>query len=203
MKESGGAVRSGPAAGEFVSRIEDPLQHLLNCHEQIERRLLTLQHAAMTLGFSEGGMLKDAAAALNYELEVLHAIDVLHTEDEEKSLFPRLRIRTKDNPSILEPLMLSLEQQHQSEQAAFERLKTAAKTINEGGIRPDDGSTIDDLVQALMGVCRPHIALENDSLFPLVCKTLTPSDLDEMLREMRQRWGMSQSNPNRTPQRKT
>ena len=118
-------VRSGPAAYEFVSRIEDPWQHILACHEQIERRLETLQNAAMMVGYSDGAMLQDAAAALAYEVEVLEAIDTLHTEDEEVSLFPRLRANLRDDVAVLEPLMLSLELQHQNERAAFEKLDAA------------------------------------------------------------------------------
>jgi hemerythrin-like domain-containing protein len=188
MSQSVRSVRSGPAAGEFVSKIEDPLQHILNCHEQIERRLTTLQQAAMTVGFSEGGMLQDAAAALSYELEVLHAIDLLHTEDEEQSLFPRLRARLKDDTSILEPLMLSLELQHQNEQAAFGKLKAVAATLTAKGQQPEQGSSCEDLVLELANICRPHISLENDSLLPLARKTLTANDQKEILREMRERW---------------
>jgi len=190
-KPTSSGVRSGPAAAEFVSRIEDPLQHILACHEQIERRLVTLQNAAMMVGFSEGAMLQDAAAALGYEVEVLEAIDKLHTEDEEESLFPRLRANLRDDNSVLEPLMLSLELQHTNEQAAFQRLKTAVKAIAASGAQPSDqASTCEDLVRELAGVCGPHMALENDSLIPLARKALTPADLTAICAEMRKRWGL-------------
>ena len=184
-------VRSGPAAYEFVSRIEDPLQHILACHEQIERRLVTLQNAAMMVGYSDGAMLQDAAAALAYEVEVLQAIDTLHTEDEEASLFPRLRANLRDDVSVLEPLMLSLELQHQNEQVAFTRLRVAVKAIVASGAQPSDqASSCEDLVRELAGVCGPHMALENDSLLPLARKALTPADLTAITQEMRQRWGL-------------
>ncbi|MBI4480642.1 MAG: hemerythrin domain-containing protein [Acidobacteria bacterium] len=184
-------VRSGPAAYEFVSRIEDPLQHILACHEQIERRLVTLQNAAMMVGFSEGAMLQDAAAALAYEVEVLQAIDTLHTEDEEASLFPRLRANLRHDVSVLGPLMLSLELQHQNEQVAFTRLRVAVKAIVASGAQPSDqASSCEDLVRELAGVCGPHMALENDSLLPLARKALTPADLAALTKEMRQRWGL-------------
>jgi len=187
----GSKVRSGPAAYEFVSRIEDPLQHILACHEQIERRLVTLQNAAMMVGFSEGAMLQDAAAALAYEVEVLEAIDTLHTEDEEVSLFPRLRANLRDDVAVLEPLMLSLELQHQNEQVAFTRLRVAVKAIVASGAQPSDqASSCEDLVRELAGVCGPHMALENDSLLPLARKALTPADLTAITQEMRQRWGL-------------
>ena len=188
---SAGKARSGPAAYEFVSRIEDPLQHILTCHEQIERRLVTLQNAAMMVSFSEGSMLQDSAVALAYEVEVLEAIDKLHTEDEEESLFPRLRANLKDDTSVLEPLMLSLELQHQNEQAAFARLKDTVKAIAASGAQPSDqASSCEDLVRELAGVCGPHMALENDSLLPLARKALTPEELTVICGEMRQRWGL-------------
>ncbi|HWP84960.1 MAG TPA: hemerythrin domain-containing protein, partial [Terriglobia bacterium] len=161
-----GKPRSGPAAYEFVSRIEDPLQHILTCHEQIERRLVTLQNAAMMVGFAEGAMLQDAAAALAYEVEVLEAIDKLHTEDEEQSLFPRLRANLKQDTAGLEPLMLSLELQHENEQGAFAKLKAAARELAAGKPPADQLSSLEDLVRELAGICRPHMALENDSLLP-------------------------------------
>ena len=186
-----GKVRSGPAAYEFVSRIEDPLQHILACHEQIERRLVTLQNAAMMVGFSEGAMLQDAAAALAYEVEVLEAIDKLHTADEEESLFPRLRANLKDDTAVLEPLTLSLELQHENEQAAFKRLKAVVKSIAAAGAQStDDASSCEDLVRELAGICRPHMALENDNLLPLARKALQPQDLTAICTEMRQRWGL-------------
>ena len=186
-----GGVRSGPAAAEFVSRIEDPIQHILNCHEQIERRLVTLQYAAMTVGFSDGAMLQDAAAALGYEVEVLEAIDKLHTLDEEESLFPRLRANLRDDISVLEPLMLSLELQHQNEQAAFAKLKAGVKAITAAGAQPSDQtSSCEDLVRELAAVCGPHMALENESLLPLARKALQPADLEQIGREMRKRWGL-------------
>lgn len=186
-----GKPRSGPAAYEFVSRIDDPLQHILACHEQIERRLVTLQNAAMMMGFSEGAMLQDAAAALAYEVEVLEAIDKLHTEDEELSMFPRLRANLKDDTAVLDPLMQSLELQHQNEQAAFARLKGAVKAIAASGAQPsNETSSCEDLVRELAGVCGPHMALENDSLLPLARKALSPEDLKAICGEMRQRWGI-------------
>ena len=188
---SAGKARSGPAAYEFVSRIEDPLQHILACHEQIERRLVTLQNAAMMVGFSEGAMLQDAAAALAYEVEVLEAIDKLHTEDEEESLFPRLRANLKDDTSVLEPLMLSLELQHQNEQAAFAKLKNTVKAVASSGAQPtDQASSCENLVRELTNVCGPHMALENDSLLPLARKALKPEDLTVICSEMRKRWGL-------------
>jgi len=186
-----GKPRSGPAAYEFVSRIEDPVQHILTCHEQIERRLVTLQNAAMMVGFSEGPMLQDAAAALAYEVEVLEAIDKLHTADEEESLFPRLRANLKDDTSALEPLMLSLELQHENEQAAFTKLKAVVKSIAAAGAQPtDEASMCEDLVSELANVCRPHMALENDSLLPLARKALTPADQTAIVGEMRKRWNL-------------
>lgn len=188
---SGGAVRCGPAATEFVSRIDDPLEHILACHEQIERRLVTLAHAAMTVAFSEGAMLADAAAALGYEVEVLEAIDRLHTEDEEESLFPRLRANLKPDLSVLDPLMASLEHQHQNEQAAFAKLKAAVKALAAAGTQPSEAAgSCEDLVRELAAVCGPHMALENESLLPLVRKALTAADLDAVRAEMRQRWGL-------------
>jgi hemerythrin-like domain-containing protein len=186
-------VRSGPAAYEFVSRIEDPLQHILTCHEQIERRLVTLQNAAMMVGFAEGAMLQDAAVALEYEVEVLDAIDKLHTEDEEESLFPRLRANLKNDDAVLEPLMRSLELQHQNEQAAFAKLRAVVKAVAASGQQPSEhASSCEELVQELANVCRSHMALENDSLVPLARKALTAADLSAIGAEMRRRWGLQQ-----------
>ena len=136
-------------------------------------------------------MLQDAAAALAYEVEVLEAIDKLHTADEEESLFPRLRANLKDDTAVLEPLTLSLELQHENEQAAFKRVKAVVKSIAAAGPQStDDASSCEDLVRELASICRPHMALENDNLLPLARKALQPQDLTAICTEMRRRWGL-------------
>lgn len=191
-KSSSEAVQPRAAASEFIPRIDDPIQHLLRCHEQIERCLLNLECVAMTVGFSEGAMRQDAAAALDYEFGILETIDRLHTEDEEESLFPRLRANLGNDTSLLDELMLSLELQHRDEQAAFAKLKEAVKNAASPQSQPAEGqvSSCEDLVRELAAICAPHMTLENERLIPLARRVLTPADLEEIRREMRRRWGV-------------
>ena len=73
--------------GATAATIDSPIEHLTACHRRIEQRLETLVNAA-------GHIPTNRTSALGAVKSSLHFLDtsgVLHTEDEELSLFPRLR----------------------------------------------------------------------------------------------------------------
>jgi hemerythrin-like domain-containing protein len=175
---------------EFGVRVKDPIEHLQHCHERIERSLVTVKNAVAALRLTDPVLRTEGAAALDYELALLQLLTDLHTQDEEQSLFPRLRRNLSANdPESWNELMPILESQHREKQAIFRELATCLRTLPTMGAAADDGlARLESLVGQLENVFRPHMTLEDERLMPTCRQYLTPADLDEMRQEMRQRF---------------
>jgi iron-sulfur cluster repair protein YtfE (RIC family) len=109
----------------------------------------------------------------------------LHSEDEEESLFPRLR-RT----DAMWNRMDSLEQDHQCADGAHGELdRLGGLWQKAGSLSPADASRFDVVVRQLHVLYRHHIGVENDVLFPYAAAQLTSAELSAIGREMAARRG--------------
>ena len=109
--------------GAPSATIDSPIEHLMACHRRIEQRLDTLIKAAGHIG-------KDRLAALAAIASNLHFLDTsgaLHTEDEEASLFPRLRPKLSATEIAF---VDSLEAQHAEAESIFSELKRLAVELD-------------------------------------------------------------------------
>ena len=178
------------SVAELGIRVDDPIEHLRHCHEKMERSLVTVQNAVASLRLTDPVLRTEAAAALDYELALLRLLENLHTQDEEQSLFPRLRAKLLEDPCDLQELMLSLELQHRQEEATFEELAACMRGFpGSPGERSEERlGQLESLVAQLAGLCRPHMILENERLIATSRQYLTATDLDEMRQEMRLRF---------------
>jgi iron-sulfur cluster repair protein YtfE (RIC family) len=109
--------------GASPARIDSPIEHLVACHWRIEQRLDTLVKAAGHLQDQRYG----ALAAITSSFSFLDTSGVLHTEDEEASLFPRLR--RKLSASEIE-FVDSLEAQHVQAEKIYSCLKQLASQLS-------------------------------------------------------------------------
>ena len=108
--------------GASAATIDTPIEHLMTCRRRIEQRLDTLVLAAAHLESNRTAALE----AIRKSFEFLDTSGALHTEDEEGSLFPRLR------PTLLSPELAfvdSLEAQHAQAGALYAQLKEHATTV--------------------------------------------------------------------------
>ena len=80
-----------------VTTFDNPLQHLVACHERIEERLQTLERLSQHIRSESEEKRQQAREALDNTLQFLESMGKLHTEDEEASLFPRLLAKGDDN----------------------------------------------------------------------------------------------------------
>ena len=113
---------------------------------------------------------------------------VKHTEDEDVSLFPRLRERGGTAGQDALAAMAELESQHRTAEqlhAEFDELV---------GCLPRDGSAdakeldrFNELVTELTTLYRPHILLENNFVFPVAARVLPASEIQALGEEMRAR----------------
>jgi iron-sulfur cluster repair protein YtfE (RIC family) len=108
--------------GASAATIDSPIEHLVACHRRIEQRLDTLVSAASHLQDQRSAALAAIASSFSF----LDTSGVLHTKDEEASLFPRLR--KKLSASEIE-FVDSLEAQHVQAEGIYSRLKQLASQL--------------------------------------------------------------------------
>jgi hemerythrin-like domain-containing protein len=171
--------------GQPSATIDTPLEHLMACHRRIEERLTTLERAGERLR-------EDRPAALEAILRSILFLDssgVLHTRDEEESVFPRLLPHL--TPEELR-FLKGLEEQHRVAEAVFGELKDvtqlmAADSCNALG----QESRYKELADRLCALYRPHIQSEDEVLTRIARRTLTNEQLNMIAAEMKERRGLA------------
>ncbi len=165
-----------------------PLGLLVHCHERIEAQLSALERAGDILRAGDTRSLPGVFAAIDMACAHFAIPAVKHTEDEEVSLFPRLRERGGTAGQDALAAMVELESQHRTAEqlhAEFDELV---------GCLPRDGSAdakeldrFNELVSELTTLYRPHILLENNFVFPVAARVLAASEIHTLGEEMRDR----------------
>lgn len=178
------------SSAEFRIHVQDPIDHLHHCHQLIEDSLVTVKNAVVGLGLTTPVLRTEAAAALDYELALLQLLSTLHIQDEEQSLFPRLRKSTAANSRALQELLPTLESQHREQQAIFGELAACLRNFptTEGPAAEDRLARLSSLAEQLEGLFRPHMGLEDEKVIPNCRGSLTPDDLKGMQQEMQLRY---------------
>jgi hemerythrin-like domain-containing protein len=158
---------------------DEPLEHLVACHDRILSRVATLERVASSFETQP----EAAVAALESAVRFLDTSGRLHTDDEEESVFPRLRERASaEEREYLD----SLEAQHDEKERVFAELKTLAHELREA-ITPERTAKYRLLAGRLCELYRAHIASENDVLMDLGRRKLGEDELAAILTEMRSR----------------
>ncbi|HYP04621.1 MAG TPA: hemerythrin domain-containing protein [Bryobacteraceae bacterium] len=158
---------------------DGPIDHLVACHRRIEHRLDTLERAGAALDQSPEASL----IAIENSVRFMDVSGVLHTIDEEESVFPR--IRNAANPDEIAYLD-NLEAEHREADQVYLRLKEVATSLMNG-VTPEAIPEYRNLVAKLSGMYRSHIASEDQVLMELGRRVLTPSELEVIQSEMRAR----------------
>jgi pyridoxamine 5'-phosphate oxidase len=165
-----------------------PLALLVHCHKKIENQLCALEQVA---GKLRDGTLDDKLSAF-FAINVARAHFagplVKHTEDEEVSLFPRLRAR--GGRAFVEMLdaLDELEKQHRLlEQLHCEFETLAADIQRDCSSQTKKIERLDCVVAALCALYRPHMRIENELVFPAAARVLLPGEIQAIGEEMRDR----------------
>lgn len=156
-----------------------PIENLSACHRRIEERLATLERVIPFLL----DRTEEAVAAIESAFRFLDTNGVVHTADEEESLFPRLsgKLTREEQERVA-----LLHQEHERIEALLSRTRFVATQFAR---TPGDGLARQyaELATSLCALYRQHIRHE-DSLFPaLAAAVLTPEDLEEIGSEMKRR----------------
>lgn len=163
--------------------LDQPVEHLRACHRRIEQRLDTLERVIPHLCSHTD----ESLAAIRAAFHFLDSSGVLHTEDEEHSLFPRLldRLNAAERAQID-----ALEQDHHRAAALYRHLKSV---VGNFGAEPSSGLAHEyrRTIGQLAPLYRSHIERE-DALFPeLAARYLDAAQLGIIAGEMKRRRGVA------------
>lgn len=151
----------------------DPVAAFRACHERIRTFIAGLHRIAALPDLADPRVPAAAAQARRYFAEGLP----LHADDEDLSLAPRLRLVAPE----CGPLLDELERDHRRIDACLATLLPLLGTLAEEGKVPH--TTFRVAVSVLSSLLLPHIAREEDELFPL-CARLAPEDRVAIAQEL-------------------
>lgn len=165
---------------------DQPVELLMDCHRRIERFLAILLRVVDDV---RGGALgAEHREALDTALNYFHAAAPRHTEDEERSLFPRMR--GSDDAAVRAALakLDALEADHRAAEVAHARVETLGRRWLADNRLPDpDVAELRRLLTDLSDTYRRHIRVEDEEVFPLAARTLSADQLTAVGREMEHR----------------
>ena len=163
----------------------EPLGLLSDCHRRIEMFLGSLSAIA---NLSGQPLNDEGRRALDNALRYFREAAPKHTADEEVSLFPRLRQLQFDESESVFSRMDELENDHQWAESLHTEVDRLGKNYLSAGILQEkDAAEFLKAVAALADMYQRHIALEDESLFPLAAKILSKQDKLTIAKEMAQR----------------
>jgi hemerythrin-like domain-containing protein len=168
----------------------DPVALLYACHDRIEAHLAALEGAVELLatGRPEGVELVRGAAG-HFAVSGRK-----HTEDEEASLFPRLRTFGGEAGSEVLGALDSLEAEHREADVLHAELDAIAAALAAESLAGAEAlARAEACVAGLTAIYRPHMRLENEIVFPAAARLLDATDIAALGAEMyaRRRVGLS------------
>lgn len=130
--------------------------------------------------------------ALEAALRYFQTAAPRHTQDEEASLFPRLRESNNPDAHAALARIESLEKDHRFADAAHEQVdRLCRQWLDQGTIATADAEELHRLLHNLRDMYARHIVLEDSELFPLAARTLDSAQLAQIGAEMAQRRGLT------------
>jgi iron-sulfur cluster repair protein YtfE (RIC family) len=170
---------NSPGQAESAT-LDRPLDHLVACHRRIEDRLAVLERAVTHLE----DRTEEALNACRSVLTFLDGSGMLHTEDEEESVFPRIRLHaTSEELAYLD----SLELQHRESEGGVARLRNLTRQLERDPSLLPVREALVQTARKLVELYRAHIASENEVLTGIGHARLDEVALAEIAFEMRLR----------------
>lgn len=175
----------------------EPLGLLSDCHRRIEKFLEQLLRVTRT---AAGGQLNEMQRdALVTALAYFRRAAPLHTDDEEASLFPRLRALAENgNETARQALavMERLEQDHDAadlHHALIDEL--GMRWLEHNALGSSETAQLENELTQLRTFYTAHIAVEDNELFPLAGTLLDNMQIETIGHEMATRRGVDFNAP--------
>ncbi|MGA7077316.1 MAG: hemerythrin domain-containing protein [Terriglobales bacterium] len=168
--------------GAQAHNFSDPTGLLMDCHRRIEMFLGALEGVASVI---DRPLTEETGVALESALRYFREAAPKHTADEEESLFPRLRqMHLPDVEAAIERLE-PLEHDHLlsgSLHAVVEELGQrylATKSLESTGVE-----AFRKAIASLVSIYKQHISIEDELVFPLAARLLSPTAKSAIAHEM-------------------
>jgi len=167
----------------------DPLGLLSDCHRRIEKFLQILLRVA---GECEGGeMSREHREALEAALNYFRKALPRHTEDEEQSLFPRLRETESTVARDALEKVAALEADHVAADGRHARIDELGTVwLEQGRLTAPQTDEFRRILAELREMYSKHIDVEDNALFPAARAALDAQQISEIGHEMAQRRGI-------------
>jgi hemerythrin-like domain-containing protein len=160
----------------------DPTGLLADCHRRIEMFLDSLTAVAKVVDQSPQ---QETRRALENALRYFREAAPKHTADEEESLFPRLRrVRTAEVEKCLAKLE-ALEVDHRWAESLHAKVeKLGAEYLSQGALSAEQIVRFRQAIAELSAMYKRHIAVEDELLFPVASRSLSPAAKQAIAEEM-------------------
>jgi hemerythrin-like domain-containing protein len=161
---------------------------MTDCHRRVEKFLLVLARA----GELQGRLLSNEERdALETALRYFREAAPKHTEDEERSLFPRLRNLEFLGIGTVLALLDDLERDHSFAQSWHQELdELGRRWLAAGSLPAAEAVRFQDLARELVRLYQDHIHIEEQRVFPVAAERLPPGELRVIGEEMAARRGL-------------
>lgn len=171
---------------------DEPLGLLSDCHRRIERFLGALLAVCTT---RQGGALtSDERESLRRAIEYFRVAAPRHTQDEEASLFPRLRASADPRAGAALAELARLEADHEVADGHHRDVDGLVRRwLDADALAPEATAELRRLLEALTAIYRAHIAVEDERIFPLAAEVLEAEHLKRIGEEMAGRRGLGAS----------
>lgn len=168
--------------GSKAHNFSDPTGLLSDCHRRIEMFLRSLAGVALVI---DRPLTEEVRAALGSALSYFREAAPKHTADEEESLFPRLRQMHDAGVKAAIERLEPLEHEHLlagSLHAEVEEL--GQQYLAEGSLESTGVDAFRKAIASLVSIYEQHITIEDDVVFPLAARLLSPSEKAAIANEM-------------------
>ncbi len=174
----------------------EPLRLMSDCHRRVEKFLGVLVRIAVE---RQGGPLDaEHRTALEAALRYFRNAAPWHTQDEEVSLFPRMRRCSDPRARQAMAQIDALEADHAAAAPLHDGVERLGRRwLDRGRLSPDDAARLSHLLDELRATYVRHIAVEDTEVFPLAGQVLSDAALRAVGREMADRRGVDPDLPPR------
>ncbi len=169
---------------------KNPLVLLTDCHRRIEHFFHIL--IAVTKQAHGDALTDDQRSALEVALRYFREAAPRHTQDEEESLFPRLRRCTQQEVKEKMAVTDHLNSDHQTMQTAHDNIDLWIRQWLDRGQLPEQiVHQLSETLEQLDAMYKEHIAIEDREIFPVAARAMEKEEIEAVGREMAARRGIN------------
>lgn len=181
----GGASMISLNVDSSIHGFDEPLGLLSDCHRRIEHFLAVL--IRVTQEFGNRALTVEAADAVRNCQRYFTVAAPRHTDDEEESLFPRIRAAAAVFGESYETLD-RLEADHEEAQDLHAKVNGVLEQwVGEGLLPATQSRELLAMLERLQALYLEHIGIEDREVFPVAADLLTTEQLADVGREMKAR----------------